>query len=90
VAPTTSRSTAWACRAFSSSRTKIEYNTVTHHTNLDTYERLQPRDCMQMATIAAGFAYLAANREEKLPRKPLLSAAQAAGAEMEDTNPLIP
>ena len=55
---------------------EIEYNTVTHHTNLDTYERLQPRDCMQMATIAAGFAYLAANREEKLPRKPLPSAAQ--------------
>jgi len=55
---------------------EIEYNVVTHHTNLDTYERLQPRDCMQMATIAAGFAYLAANREEKLPRKPLPAAAE--------------
>jgi carboxypeptidase Q len=55
---------------------EIEYNVVTHHTNLDTYERLQPRDCMQMATIAAGFAYLAANREEKMPRKPLPTAAQ--------------
>jgi carboxypeptidase Q len=50
---------------------EVEYNVVTHHTNMDTYERLQPRDCMQMATIAAGFAYLAANRDEKLPRKPL-------------------
>ncbi|MBZ5497008.1 MAG: M20/M25/M40 family metallo-hydrolase [Acidobacteriia bacterium] len=49
---------------------EIEYNTVVHHTNMDTYERLQPRDNMQMATIVAGFAYLAANRDELLPRKP--------------------
>jgi Zn-dependent M28 family amino/carboxypeptidase len=50
---------------------EIEYDTMTHHTNLDTYERLQPNDVRKMATIAAGFAYLAANRDEKLPRKPL-------------------
>ena len=50
---------------------EIEYNQMTHHTNLDTYERLQPNDMMKNATIAAGFAYLAANRDEKLPRKPL-------------------
>ncbi len=49
----------------------VEYDTVVHHTNLDTYERLQPRDNVQMATIVAGFAYLAANRDEKLPRKPM-------------------
>ncbi len=55
---------------------EIEYNTIVHHTNLDTYERLQPRDCMQMATIAAGFAYLAANRDDKLPRKPLPAPGQ--------------
>jgi Zn-dependent M28 family amino/carboxypeptidase len=57
---------------------EVEYNVVTHHTNLDTYERLQPRDCMQMATIAAGFAYLAANRDEKLPRKPLPAPGQGS------------
>jgi hypothetical protein len=50
---------------------EIEYDTMTHHTNLDTYERLQPNDVRKMATIAAGFAYLAANRDDKLPRKPL-------------------
>ncbi|MCX6538874.1 MAG: M20/M25/M40 family metallo-hydrolase [Acidobacteria bacterium] len=50
---------------------EIEYNAMTHHTNLDTYERLQPNDVTRMATIAAGFAYLAANRDEKLPRNPL-------------------
>ena len=49
----------------------IEYDTMTHHTNLDSYERLQPGDMMKNATIAAAFAYLAANRDEMLPRKPL-------------------
>jgi hypothetical protein len=55
---------------------EIEYNLITHHTNMDTYERLQPNDCMKMATIVAGFAYLAANRDEKLPRKPLPTPEQ--------------
>ncbi len=50
---------------------EVEYNSIIHHTNMDTYERLQPGDNIQMATIVAGFAYLAANRDEKLPRKPL-------------------
>jgi carboxypeptidase Q len=54
----------------------IEYDTMTHHTNLDSYERLQPNDMMKNATIAAAFAYLAANREEKLPRKPMPVAAE--------------
>ena len=49
----------------------IEYDTMTHHTNLDAYERLQPTDMMRNATIAAAFAFLAANRDEPLPRKPL-------------------
>ena len=62
--------------AFQFIQDDIEYDTVTHHTNMDTYERLQPRDNIQMATIAAGFAYLAANRDELLPRKPLSAAAQ--------------
>ena len=50
---------------------EVEYDTMTHHTNLDSYERLQPGDMMKNATIAASFAYLAANRDEKLPRKPM-------------------
>lgn len=57
----------------------VEYSTITHHTNMDFYERLQPRDNMQMATIVAGFAYLAANREEKLPRKPLPVPGEGGG-----------
>jgi hypothetical protein len=53
----------------------VEYNTIVHHTNLDTYERLQPNDNMQMATICAAWAYLAANRDAKLPRKPMPATA---------------
>jgi Zn-dependent M28 family amino/carboxypeptidase len=48
----------------------IEYDTMTHHTNLDSYERLQPEDMRRNATIAAAFAFMAANRDERLPRKP--------------------
>jgi carboxypeptidase Q len=58
----------------------VEYGTLTHHTNLDSYERLQPGDMMKNATIAAGFAYLAANRDEKLPRKPLPAPGGRRGA----------
>ena len=54
---------------------EVEYDTMTHHTNLDSYERLQPDDMRSNATIAAAFAFLAANRDEKLPRKPPTSAA---------------
>ena len=48
---------------------EVEYNTLTHHTNLDAYERIQPEDMRRNATIAAAFAFLAANRDEKLPHK---------------------
>ena len=58
---------------------ELEYNTMTHHTNMDFYERLQPNDVTKMATIAAGFAYLAANRDEKFPRKPLPVPGQGGG-----------
>ena len=49
----------------------IDYNSRTHHSNMDLYERLQPHDMMQNAVIVAAFVYNAANRDEKLPRKPL-------------------
>jgi Zn-dependent M28 family amino/carboxypeptidase len=50
---------------------QIEYDTRTHHSNMDVYERLQPDDMMRNAVIVASFVYNTANREEKLPRKPL-------------------
>lgn len=46
----------------------IEYNSMTHHTNLDTYERIIPEDVQRdAAIIAAGVLHLA-NRDEMLPR----------------------
>src|SRR5262245_20788825 len=54
---------------------EVEYDTMTHHTNLDAYDRLQPNDMMKNATIAASFAFLAANRDDRLPRKPMPAPA---------------
>ncbi len=48
----------------------IEYDTRTHHSNMDVYERLLEEDMTQAATIMAVFAYNAAMRDQKLPRKP--------------------
>jgi carboxypeptidase Q len=49
----------------------LEYSTRSHHTNLDVYERLVPADLMANAAMLASFAYHAALRDERLPRKPL-------------------
>ncbi|MFZ2002083.1 MAG: M20/M25/M40 family metallo-hydrolase [Candidatus Sulfotelmatobacter sp.] len=49
----------------------IEYETRTHHSNMDVYDRLQPEDLKQIAVIVAGFVYDAAMREQMLPRKPI-------------------
>lgn len=48
---------------------EIEYDTRTHHTNMDSYDHLQPEDLKQAATIVASFVYNTAMRDEKLPRK---------------------
>jgi hypothetical protein len=50
---------------------RLEYNARTHHSNMDTYDRVQRDDLIQQATVAAVFAYNAAMRDEKLPRKAL-------------------
>jgi len=49
----------------------MDYGTRTHHTNMDTYERVHPADVKQASVIVASFAYHAAMRDEMLPRKPL-------------------
>ena len=53
----------------------VEYDTRTHHSTMDTYERVQEEDMRKNAVIVAAFAYHAANRDEKLPRKPLSAPA---------------
>lgn len=50
---------------------RLEYQSRTHHSNMDVVDRVQRDEMVQMATVAAIFAYNAAMRPEKLPRKAL-------------------
>ena len=52
----------------------IEYETRTHHSNMDVYDRLQPEDLKQISVIVASFVYDAAMRDQMLPRKPIEKA----------------
>lgn len=49
----------------------MDYETRTHHSNMDVYDRIQQADMEQMAIIEAAFVYNAATRPDKLPRKDL-------------------
>ncbi|MBW7886750.1 MAG: M20/M25/M40 family metallo-hydrolase [Bacteroidetes bacterium] len=49
---------------------EIEYESRTHHTTMDLFDRVQIDDIKQAAIIMAAFAYNAAMRDEKLPHKP--------------------
>lgn len=46
----------------------IEYESRTHHTSADVYDRLQPEDLKFNAAVLATFAWLAAQRDERMPR----------------------
>ena len=50
---------------------RLEYNSRTHHSNMDTFDHVQKDDVVQQGAVAAVFAWYAANIPEKLPRKPL-------------------
>lgn len=52
---------------------RLDYFTNVHHSNLDTWDHAEPEDLKQAAAIVASFVYNAAMRDEKLPRKPLLT-----------------
>jgi hypothetical protein len=56
---------------FQSIQDPVEYSSRTHHSNMDLYERFQDADMKQNAVIVAAFVYHAANRDDRLPRKPL-------------------
>lgn len=49
----------------------LEYGTRTHHTNMDSYDRVNSSDLEQASVIMAAFVYNTAMRDGKLPRKPL-------------------
>ncbi|HEX4932289.1 MAG TPA: hypothetical protein VFV33_03865, partial [Gemmatimonadaceae bacterium] len=54
--------------AFQFIQDRLEYNSRTHHSNMDVYDRVQREDLVQMAIVTATFAYNTAMRGEKLPR----------------------
>jgi hypothetical protein len=55
---------------------RIDYNTRTHHSNQDLYDRIQADDMKQASVIMAAFVYNTAMRDEKLPRKPKAADAR--------------
>lgn len=70
----------------------MDYETRTHHSNMDVYDRIQAGDLMQASAIIASFVYNTATRSEMLPRKPLpappppVRTTQSAGAATGENN----
>jgi Zn-dependent M28 family amino/carboxypeptidase len=60
---------------FNFTQDAMEYDTRTHHTDADTYERLVIADLKQAATVVAFTVYHLAMRDEMMPRKPAPAAA---------------
>ena len=50
----------------------MDYETRTHHSNMDVYERASKEDLMEASVIMASFVYNAAMRDSMMPRKPIL------------------
>jgi carboxypeptidase Q len=45
----------------------VEYERITHHSNMDVYDHAVPADLMQASAVLASIVYHAANRPEMLP-----------------------
>ena len=48
----------------------LDYESRTHHSNMDVYDALRPDDLRQAAVVEAIFVYNTAMRDAMLPRKP--------------------
>lgn len=53
----------------------LDYGTVTHHSDMDTYTHLVPEDMMQASAVIATLVYDLANRDQFVPRKPMPAAS---------------
>lgn len=56
--------------AFQAIHDYTDYDVRTHHTNMDTYERISGEDLKQASVITASILYHAAMRGEMMPRTP--------------------
>jgi Zn-dependent M28 family amino/carboxypeptidase len=52
----------------------LDYDTITHHSSMDTYDHAVPADLMQAAAVIATVVYETANRKDLLPRRELPAA----------------
>jgi hypothetical protein len=59
---------AAAVPAFNPVQDYVDYDVRTHHTNVDTYERVREQDLKQNAVSLAWFAYRAATMDTRFPR----------------------
>lgn len=59
----------------------MDYMGRTHHSNVDTFDHLDPEDLKQSAVILASVIWHAANRDQPLPRKPLPTDPEAGSSE---------
>ena len=55
---------------------RLEYNSRTHHSNMDFFDRVQRDDMLQISVVAAVFAYNTAMLDRRLPRKEQPNARQ--------------
>ncbi len=55
---------------------RLDYNSRTHHSNMDFVDHVQLDELKQQAVVAAIFTWQAANRDQPLPRKPATANQQ--------------
>jgi Zn-dependent M28 family amino/carboxypeptidase len=60
--------TALGVPAFNSLQDYVEYDQREHHTNMDFADRVLTADLQQNAIVLASFAWMAAQRDQKIPR----------------------
>ncbi len=66
--------------AFQFIQDPMDYSSRTHHSNMDSYDRIQKADLTQQVAVLASFIYHTANRDQLLPRKPLPKPAKKPAA----------
>jgi hypothetical protein len=52
----------------------LDYGTITHHSDMDTWDHAVPEDLMQASAVIATLVYETATRKEMLPRRELPKA----------------
>jgi carboxypeptidase Q len=55
--------------AFQFIQDPLDYESLTHHSDVDTYSHAVPEDLMQASAVIADLVYEIANRNEMSPRK---------------------